>query len=120
MTNRDDQFWNEMVGEMQEALHLHPLTNEEAAREYQNAEPAPMTADDVDRYLSIAKSIIPKEPGYSAVTNLAEEVAEIDREVVGMCRNEADEDPEVEDKMRRERERTIEEAETEHDDEQES
>lgn len=115
---RDDRAWIAMADEMQRAMHLAPLTPEESVRAYENAKPVPMSDQDIDECVSVARSgrrktNIPAEPIVPSA-----DYAEIDEEVgevVGMCRNEGEEDPEVQEMMRRERERALSENKTDED-----
>lgn len=51
---REDQFWNEMEPEMRRALHLDPLTDEEAAREYDEAPEVPLSEEQIAEFARIA------------------------------------------------------------------
>ncbi len=105
---RDDRCWNEMVREMRRALHLAPLTEEEAAREYDEAPEIPMSEDQVAEYARIAASAIPREPSYNERTlDPKQEIEDEVGEVLGFYRNQGDVDPEVEEQMRRQREEAL-------------
>ncbi len=105
---RDDRCWNEMVEEMRRALHLAPLTEEEAAREYDEAPEIPMSEDQVAEYARIAASAIPREPSYNERTlDPKQEIEDEVGEMLGLYRNQGDVDPEVEEQMRRQREEAL-------------
>lgn len=118
--NRDDKFWLSAADEMQRALQLRPLDEEEAAREYAEATDAPLTDDEIEAAMEIVKARIPREPSYEERTDRPAGFAEMDKEVgevCGMHRNEGEVDPEVEEEMRRQREAASEDdAETDADD----
>jgi hypothetical protein len=116
--SRDDKFWDAMAEEMQRALHLAPLTIEEAALAYEQAGEEPLSLADVDECVAIARFGIRETPEAQHVGSLSSDYAEIDQEVgevVGMCRNEGPEDPEVEDMKRRQREKALSENDNEED-----
>lgn len=105
---RDDQFWNEMGPEMRRALHLDPLSDEEAAREFDEAPELPLSEEQIAEFVRRAAGAIPREPSYKERT--ATPNAEIDKEVgevVELFRNEGDLDPDVEEEMRRQREEAL-------------
>jgi hypothetical protein len=119
MTNaRDNKFWNEMADHMRRALHLNPLTNEEAERAYDESPDVPMTEEQIAEFVKTACSSVPHEPSYkeriSGTIN-----QQIDQEVeesIGLYRNEGEIDPEVEEEMRRQREEALEEDDQEEED----
>ena len=116
---RDDQFWNEMRPEMRRAMHLEPLSDEEAAREFDESPEVPLLAEQIAQYARIAAGAIPREPSYNERTTKLD--AEIDKEVgdvVELFRNEGDLDPDVEEEMRRQREDALADDEEEKDDEE--
>ncbi len=116
---RDDQFWNEMEPEMRRALYLDPLTDEEAAREYDEAPEVPLSEEQIAEFARIAGSAVPREPSYNERTNKPN--AEIEKEVgevVELYRNEGDLDPDVEEEMRRQREEALADDDEEEDDEE--
>lgn len=97
-----------MVEEMRRALHLAPLTEEEAAREYDEAPEIPMSEDQVAEYARIAASAIPREPSYNERTlDPKQEIEDEVGEMLGLYRNQGDVDPEVEEQMRRQREEAL-------------
>jgi len=103
----DNRFWEAMVPEMQEAMHLRPYTSAEAEWEFDEAPAVPLSEDDVNRYAEIALSGIPREPSYAERTASSDSDSPIDAEVQelqGMFRNQGELDPEVEEEMRRKRE----------------
>lgn len=119
--NRDDNFWADMADEMQRALHLRPLTEDEAALEYQQAPEVPISDEEIDASLAIAKSFVPKEASYDERAKRPAGYAELDQEVgevIGLHRHEGETDPEVEEEMRRKRAEALREDE-EQDDEDE-
>ena len=116
---RDDQFWNELRPEMRRALHLDPLSDEEAAREFDEAPTVRLTEEQIAEYARIAAGDMPREPSYSERigtpnTEIDEEIGE----VVELYRNEGDLDPDVEDEMRRQREEALADDLEEEDDEE--
>lgn len=115
---RDDQFWNEMRPEMRRALHLDPLTNEEAARAYDQAPEVPLSEDQIAQFVRIASSAVPREPSYNERINKpSEQLEEEVGEVLGLYRNEGDIDPEVEEEMKRQREEALSDDEEEDEEE---
>jgi len=105
---RDDRFWNEMGDEMRRALHLDPLTDEEAAREYDEAPEVPLSEEQIAEYARFAGSAVPREPSYNELT--AEPKQEIEDEVgevLGLYRNEGEADPDIEEQMRRQRDEAL-------------
>lgn len=113
---RNDKFWNETAEEMRRALHLRPLTDEEAAQEYDAAPEVPMSEDEIEAALRLAKSRVPIEPSYADRTGTPGTDADIEREVgevLGMHRNEGEADPEVEEDMERKRKEALEDDEDE-------
>lgn len=120
---RDNTFWDEMVGEMRRALHLCPLTDEEAEREYDEAPEVPLSEDQIAKYAKIAGSAVPRELSYEERTTSGETNKTIDQEVGevrGLYRNEGDLDPDVEEEMRRQRKEALEGGEDQDDDDAES
>ncbi|GEM_PF-3947886 len=120
---RDDRFWNEMGDEIRRALYLAPLTDEEAAREYDEAPEVPLSEAQVVEFARIAASAIPREPSYNERTgDPKREIEDEVDEVLGLYRNEGEADPGVEEQMRRQREEALsdddEADETKDDDEQ--
>ena len=106
---KDEQFWREMAGEMQDALRLRPLTPEEAADAYEQAPDELLPDDEVEHLVEAALRQVPKEESYEERIGRAAEqgtLAEEVGEVIGFNRN-GDGDkfsPEVEEEMRRGRE----------------
>lgn len=118
---RDDQFWNEMEPEMRRALHLDPLTDEDAAREYDEAPEVPLSEEQIAEFARIAGSAVPREPSYNERTSKPN--AEIDKEVgevVELFRNEGDVDPDVEEEMKRQREDALADDDDEEEDDEET
>lgn len=107
---RDDKFWNEMADELRRALHLRPLTDDEAAAEYDAAPELPMSEEGIKEAIRLAKSRVPVERSYAERTGGAAASEELDQEVgevLGLHRNEGELDPEVEEEMRRRREEAL-------------
>lgn len=107
---RDDRFWNQMADEMRRALHLPPLTDDEAAAEYDAAPDAPMSNAEIEEAVRLAKSRVPAERSYAERTRAPGPNEEIDQEVgevLGLHRNEGEFDPEVEEEMRKRREEAL-------------
>ncbi len=120
---RDNTFWNEMTDEMRRALHLNPLTDEEAEREYDDAPAVPMSPEQIAEYTKIASAAVPREPSYEDRIAGSKAIEDIDHEVgevLGLHRNEGDLDPEVEEEMRRQREEALSDDEDEGDEDDES
>jgi hypothetical protein len=116
---RDDQFWNEMRPEMRRALHLEPLSDEEAAREFDEAPEIPLSEEQIAEFARLAARAVPREPSYNERTTKPK--AEIEKEVgevVELYRNEGDLDPDVEEEMRRQREEALADDDEEEDDEE--
>lgn len=113
---RDSKFWREMADEMQHAMHLRPLTDDEAAAEYDAAPELPMSDAEIEEAVRLAKSRVPVERSYAERTGSPAGSAEIDQEVgevLGLHRNEGEHDPEVEEEMRRQREEALQDDEDE-------
>lgn len=107
---RDNRFWNEMADEMRRALHLPPLTDDEAAAEYDAAPDVPMSDSEIEEAMRLAKSRVPVERSYAERTSAPGPIKEIDQEVgevLGLHRNEGEFDPEVEEEMRKRREEAL-------------
>ena len=119
--NRDDNFWADMADEMQRALHLRPLTEDEAALEYEQAPKAPISDEEIEAGLAMAKSLVPKEASYDERTKRSAGFSELDQEVgevIGMHRHEGETDPEVEEEMRRKREEALREDDKQNDEDE--
>lgn len=116
---RDDQFWTEMRPEMRRALHLEPHSDEEAAREFDEAPEVSLSEEQIAEFARIAARAVPREPSFNERTNKPN--AEIEKEVgevVELYRNEGDRDPDVEEEMRRQREEALADDDEEEDDEE--
>lgn len=115
---RDKKFWDEMKDQMRHALHLHPLTNEEAERAYDEAPDAPMTEERIAEFVKMASSSVPREPSYEERIGgtINQQIDQEVEEAIGLYRNEGEIDPEVEEEMRRQREEALEEDDQEEED----
>lgn len=119
---RNDKFWREMKDELRDALDLRPLTDEEAERAYDEAEPVPFTEDQIAEFIKIASDTVPREPSYEERSGGTVTDSTIDQEVgevLGMHRNEGDVDPDVEEEMRRQREEALQDDDEEEPDDDE-
>lgn len=114
---RDHTFWNEMTREMRRALHLEPLSDQEAEREYDEAPELSLSEDEINAIARLAGSAIPREPSYTERTRRPNRQVEDEvEEVLGLYRNEGELDPDVEERMRRQREEALADDDEEEDD----
>lgn len=105
---RDERFWNEMGPEMRRALHLEPLSDDEAARAFEEAPELPLSEDQIAEFARIAAASVPREPSY--LDRTAERGAEIDQEVgevLELHRNEGEDDAEIEERMNQQAEEAL-------------
>ena len=115
---RDERFWNEMGDEMRRALHLDPLTDEEAAREYDEAPEVPLSEEQIAEYARIADFAVPREPSYNERAGRPkQEIEDEVGEVLGLYRNEGEADPDIEEQMRRQRDEALSDHDEDEDDE---
>jgi hypothetical protein len=109
---KDERFWREMAGEVQDVLRLRPLTLDEAAAAYAEATNEPLSDEEVDDLVELALGQMPREESYEERVGRASEQDTLAREVgevIGFNRN-GDGDtfsPEIEEKIRRGREEAL-------------
>ena len=112
MTERKG-FWSKKAREsFRDALHLRPLTEEEAERELAKSQRGPLPDVVVDAIVERAKEIERAGSSQRAPEwTDSVDVSEVEQELVAMHRNEDEISPAVEEKLRRAREALEEEDE---------
>lgn len=108
MANKGDKFWSEMAGRLRRALHLDPLTMQEAEEEYRAAEDKPIPDETI--YAIMQSVCSGEETPFPHRDRDLEGTHEsnIEDQVLQLNRNQGEEDAEVDELIEKHRRKALE------------
>ena len=104
MDNMHDEFWNDLLPDIREALGLRELTIEESVKAYADATPVELGENEIQWLMDQAITEIPQEPGFDEGPDVPRATLE---GFMQLNREEGDSDPEVDAFIQRQRDEAL-------------
>lgn len=107
MDNMHDDFWNDVLPDIREALGLKDLSIEESKKAYDEAPAVDLHDNEIEWLMKCAMTEIPQEPGCDVGSH---EIPKATLEgFLQLNREEGEEDPEIDALIRRQRDEALDE-----------